>query len=646
MNGGTFNPPFGNTNVFKEKVAVSFDIGTSYCVSAVFRNGHVEIVSNDHGNRTTPSWVAFSENERFIGDAAKAQASRNPKNTIYDAKRLIGCKFSDAKIQNDISYWPFKVDSNEYGNPVICVEYRKEERRFLPEEISSMLIRKLKSDVESYLGEQISEAVITVPAYFNDSQRQATVDAANIAGLQVLRIINEPTAASLAYGIGNDKANKGQNVLIVDIGGGTSDFTVLRIDEGVFHVKATGGDTHLGGQDFDNLMAELFITQFRRKYKINLKSRPKALKRLLFECDKAKRVLSVSTQATIDLDSLCEGIDFVSTISRARFEEICRPHFKKCIKYIETVLIDAKMGPNDIDEIVLVGGSTRIPKLQNDISQYFNGKKLNKSINPDEAIAYGAAIQAAILSNIEHSSIDDILLIDVAPLTIGIEVHGGLMSPVISRNTTIPAKCEEQYTTFADDQEVVTISVFEGERQFVRDNRLLGEFHLTGIPKLPRGAPRIQISFEINEDGILNIVAWNKDGDVKEKLVIKNEKGHLSNEEIENLIKEAQENEKVDAVEKNRIETRTELENYLYRVSTSCSENVEWQEYLDTIYEWFESFGNSATIEELEDKLEEVEETLNGVSNKPKDNFDDFVEGGTKLDGIDLDEIDFADEAV
>lgn len=632
------------TDSTKEKIAVGIDLGTTYSCTAIFRNGKVEIVSNDQGNRTTPSWVAFSGSERLVGDAAKSQAPRNPRNTIYDAKRLIGRQFADPKIQADIPYWPFKVEADETGQPIICAQFKEQECHFLPEEISSMVLGKLKADVEAFLGQTVSEAVITVPAYFNDSQRQATKDAARIAGLDVLRIINEPTAASLAYGIGNDKANEGQTVLIVDVGGGTADFTVLHIEDGIFHVKATGGDTHLGGQDLDNLIANSMIAQFKKKYKIDLKKWPKAMRRLLLACDKAKRTLSSTTQATIDLDALCNGIDFVSTISRARFEEMCFPFFKQCIHHIERVLIDAKMGPDDIDEIVLVGGSTRIPKLQELISKYFNGKKLNKSINPDEAVAFGAAVQAAILSGVEHDSIDDVLLVDVAPLTIGVEVHGGLMSPIISRNTTIPTKKEEQYTTFEDDQEIVTVSVFEGERQFVRDNRQLGQFHLTGIPKLPRGAPRIHISFEIDENGILHVRAWNKDGDISEELTIKNEKGRLTKDDIERLVKEAKQHEEEDALERDRIESRTELENYLYKVSTAHPENEEWQDFIDKTYDWFAEVGDTASAQDFQEKMEQVEEQLGNIKEvSDDDKFNVFIEGGTTLDDLGLDDDDLVE---
>lgn len=431
---------------------------------------------------------------------------------------------------------------------------------------------------------------------------------------------------------------------------GTSDFTVLHIADGVFHVKATGGDTHLGGQDFDNHMADMFITQFRRKYKIDLKTRPKALKRLLLACENAKKALTSSTQATIDIDAICEGIDFASTITRARFEELCMPLFKKCIAHIDGVLTDAKLRPDEIDEVVLVGGSTRIPKLQSMISEFFGGKTLNKSVNPDEAVAYGAAVQAAILTGVQHESIDDVLLVDVAPLSIGIEVFGGLMSVIIPRNTTIPVKRTEQYTTFTDDQEVVTISVFEGERHLVRDNRMLGQFHLTGIPMLPRGAPRIQVSFEIDENGILHIKAWNKDGDISEELTINNDRDRLTKEEIDLLIEEAKQHEEEDAIERERIESRNDLENYLYRVSSARMDHEEWQKYIDDTYDWLAECGEVVSALEFQEKLEEVEEMLNNIPEEnDNDKFDIFIEGGTKLGDLEdldieeLDELDFDD---
>lgn len=620
--------------------AWGLDLGTTFSCAAVFTDGRANIVPNEHGNRTTPSWVAFSAGERLVGEAAKNQAPRNPRNTIYDAKRLIGRQFHDPQVQSAMQYWSFDVEPDQQGQPRIVVIDSETRKQLLPEEISSAVIGRMKQNVENYLGHSADDVVITVPAYFNDSQRQATKDAAKIAGLNVLRIVSEPTAAALAYGLGHGKQ---QTILVVDIGGGTSDFTVMRIDDDMFHVKATGGDTHLGGQDFDNLMADIFVTQFRKKYNIDLKKYPKSLKRLLLACDQAKRTLTYSTSTTVSLDALCQGIDFDSTISRARFEEACNPLFRKCIRHIEQVLIDAETGIADIDEIVLVGGSTRIPKLQSMISEYFGGKELNKSINPDEAIAHGAAIQAAVLSGVTHESIEDVLLIDVAPLSIGVEIHGGLMSVIIPRNTSIPTKRSEEYSTFEDEQDLITISVYEGERSLVKNNRLLGKFHLTDIPKLPRGVPRIQITFEINENGILHVSAWIKNNDSREELVIENEKGRLTKDEIENLVSEAENNRKNDDLERERIETRNELEEYLYKVSNARPHDPVWKEYLETTYTWLEEHGESGTTRDFQEKLDHIEKTLTesrarsdtlseeAVRTAPK------IEGSTSLEDLGLD---------
>nr|CAD2175382.1 unnamed protein product [Meloidogyne enterolobii] len=475
--------------------AVGIDLGTTYSCVGVFQHGKVEIIANDQGNRTTPSYVAFTDTERLIGDAAKNQVAMNPSNTVFDAKRLIGRKFDDPAVQSDMKHWPFKVIQGEGARPKIQVEVKGEMKAFFPE----------------HFWETVKDAVITVPAYFNDSQRQATKDAGTISGLNVLRIINEPTAAAIAYGL--DKKGQGErNVLIFDLGGGTFDVSILTIEDGIFEVKSTAGDTHLGGEDFDNRMVNHFVAEFKRKHKKDLATNPRALRRLRTACERAKRTLSSSTQASIEIDSLFDGIDFYTNITRARFEEL-----PICFA---------------IHAIVLVGGSTRIPKVQKLLSDFFSGKELNKSINPDEAVAYGAAVQAAILSGDKSENVQDLLL-DVAPLSLGIETAGGVMTPLIKRNTTIPTKTSQTFTTYSDNQPGVLIQVYEGERAMTKDNNLLGKFELSGIPPAPRGVPQIEVTFDIDANGILNVSAQDKSTGKQNKITITNDKGRLSKDEIE-----------------------------------------------------------------------------------------------------------------
>lgn len=618
---------------------IGIDLGTTYSCVGVYKDGRVEIIANDQGNRITPSYVAFTDEERLIGDAAKNQLTSNPKNTVFDAKRLIGRTFSEKSVQSDMKFFPFKVVEKR-SKPYVEADVNGKVEQFAPEEISAMVLTKMKETAEAYLGKKVTHAVVTVPAYFNDAQRAATKDAGTIAGLNVMRIINEPTAAAIAYGL--DKKEGEKNILVFDLGGGTFDVSLLTIDGGVFEVISTNGNTHLGGEDFDQRVMEYFMKLYKKKTGKDVRKNDRTVQKLRREVEKAKRALSSAHQAKIEIESFFDGEDFSETLTRAKFEELNMDLFRSTMDPVKKVLEDGDLTKDEVDEIVLVGGSTRIPKVQQLVKDYFDGKEPSRGINPDEAVAYGAAVQGGILSG--ESELNDVVLLDVCPLSMGIETVGGVMTKIITRNTVVPTKKQQIFSTASDNQQTVTIQVFEGERSMTKDNHILGKFDLVGIPAAPRGTPQIEVTFEIDVNGILRVSAEDKGSNNKESITIKNDQNRLSPEDIERMVADAEQFAEQDKAAKDRVDAKNELEGLAYSTKNQVNDKeklgaklseAEKDEIItacDEVISWLET-NQEADADGFNSKKEELTGVINPIVERVyKESGGEGGEGGERPD--------------